>query len=804
MTPPAQTGQDRGRDRTILVVAALLSVVTGVLTSRLSIKSDLSYLLPESTASVRQLRAIEKRARVAATFMIGVESADPAARERAGQALLQRIRGLDARALGIAGITADDGVLRQYTWDNRFLFASLDDLTAARDALRDRTMKQNPLYVPLDEPASTTAGSDALDALRRRLDEARAKAGHPHPLVSADGRLQLIVVRADFNGGDLDRGARLAAALGGAVDATAKEVGPSVRFGVAGDVVRALAEQHGLVRGMAIATLLTLAAVLAGMLLYFRSAAAVLALGWSLTVGALAAFAVTDLTIGHLNIASAFLSSIVVGNGINFGIILLGRYLEERRAGQSPDAARARAIAGTRRPTAAAAATAGAAYLSLAVTPFRGFRDFGIIGGVGMLCCWISAYTVLPAALAVLERRGWVKVRPAPAAVSRFERLLPRQRRIVVPLAAVLFVVCAAGAWRYLADDPLETNLQNLASTSAEMDRSGAWMDKFDHAFGHGISGGFALAVARRAEVEPLVAQLRAADVGKPERARLFSRISSIDDRLPADQSEKLQVLSEIRQLIDRQLRHPDALTADERRQLEDARPPEGLRPLGDADVPAELAWPYVERDGSRGRIVLANNGLGINSWNTHDLRRFASAVRGLGLPRDVLVGGTAFVFSDMLAAMERDGPRATAVAAVGAVIVVLLLLGPTAAALSTLFCCALGTLALLLIASLLRLKVNFLDFVALPITIGIGVDYAVNIISRARADAAAPGTRLEGVHTASAVALCSYTTVVGYGSLWFSANRGIRSFGVAAMLGEITCLAAALLVAPALSSRRR
>ena len=35
--------------------------------------------------------------------------------------------------------------------------------------------------------------------------------------------------------------------------------------------------------------------------------------------------------------------------------------------------------------------------------------------------------------------------------------------------------------------------------------------------------------------------------------------------------------------------------------------------------------------------------------------------------------------------------------------------------------------------AALLGLKVNFLDFVALPITLGIGIDYAVNIV-RARA----------------------------------------------------------------------
>ena len=142
------------RGTAVLVVAAAVAIAGGALTSRLSLKSDLSYLLPESTPSVRQLRALEKRARITATFMLGVESVDVAARARAGQALLRRIQALDAPALGIGGVTSDDGVFRRYTWDNRFLFADLEDLTAARDALRARMMKVNPLYVSLDdEPA---------------------------------------------------------------------------------------------------------------------------------------------------------------------------------------------------------------------------------------------------------------------------------------------------------------------------------------------------------------------------------------------------------------------------------------------------------------------------------------------------------------------------------------------------------------------------------------------------------------------------------------------------------------------------
>ena len=168
-------------------------------------------------------------------------------------------------------------------------------------------MKANPLYVSLDQPSDGQKDRpDSVARLRRKLDDAEGKASHPNPLTSADGRLQLVLVRATFNNGDLDRGARLTTAIQRQLDETAREAGPTVHIGVAGDVIKGIAEQHGLVEGMLIATVLTLVAVLGALLFYFRSAAAVLALSWSLTVGTLVTFAFTKLCIGHLNIASAF------------------------------------------------------------------------------------------------------------------------------------------------------------------------------------------------------------------------------------------------------------------------------------------------------------------------------------------------------------------------------------------------------------------------------------------------------------------------------------------------------------------
>jgi uncharacterized protein len=240
-------------------------------------------------------------------------------------------------------------------------------------------------------------------------------------------------------------------------------------------------------------------------------------------------------------------------------------------------------------------------------------------------------------------------------------------------------------------------------------------------------------------------------------------------------------------------------MSEEDQAKLKKLRPPDDLRPLTLADIPAPLAWPYTERDGSRGKFVLANTGLGVDTWRAQALEMFAHVVRGLNLGPDVEVGGSAFVFSDMLSSMEHDGPIATFASLFGSIVVVLLVLGVGRNARITLACAGLGVMGMLTTAWLMNIKVNFLDFVALPITVGIGVDYGVNMVARAAQWKGPDAGRHALLTTGPVVMLCSYTTTVGYASLLFSQNRGIRSFGLSAMIGELTCISAAMLLAPAL-----
>ena len=62
------------------------------------------------------------------------------------------------------------------------------------------------------------------------------------------------------------------------------------------------------------------------------------------------------------------------------------------------------ALTTTAKPTLTAALAAAIAYGSLALTKFRGFQQFGEVGGLGMILCWAFTYSYGPALIFLWER----------------------------------------------------------------------------------------------------------------------------------------------------------------------------------------------------------------------------------------------------------------------------------------------------------------------------------------------------------------------------------------------------------------
>ncbi|HTM20554.1 MAG TPA: MMPL family transporter, partial [Kofleriaceae bacterium] len=753
---------------------------------------------------VRDLEALRDRARAFGTVFIIVEADDPKVREQGAQALYRRLQELQLIHPELfAHVSYDDRDARQYAWNNRFLFADLADLEEARRALADRIhqakLAANPIYVDFDDQEQKAPDDLELDKrvsrLQDKLKRAEADAKAPRGFVSDDGRMQLLIVRSTAPTADLAVSRPLMEAIEAAIADTRAEV-PVKDIGMTGDVVSTLYENRAIMRGMLLAAVVTVVLCALALLWYYRSGLAVLMVMFGLAVGTLTTFGLARLLIGELNVMTAFLAAIVVGNGVNPSLMLLARYFEEARAGRPGADGMGAALGGAAWGTGAAALAAAVAYGSLVVTEFRGFRHFGVIGFTGMLLCWGAAFLVLPAGLAALRRRGWLRIGREPAIGRMLGHLVPRRRWLVAAIGGVVLLVAGAVTAEYVASGPLEKDWRNLRSDSAELQRAHAWDERmgahFDPRFKAGLSQRFVLAVDHPNEVAAVVGKLKAAP------RTLIESVTTIDDLLPTDQKRKLQVLTAIRKLLadDAVAQLDDA----DRATIERIRPPPDLRPLEHRDIPEELDWPFIEQDGTAGRLILAAGSSRFQTWDVDDRLEFARGVRGLKLPDDVAVGGQAFVIADIIASMSRDGPLAALAAVIGSLLMVALVVGFRRHGLITVISGAAGILGMVAMCALLGLKVHFIDLVALPITIGIGIEYAVNLAARDRLEPEAGPRRLLAT-TGGAVLLCSYTTIVGYGSLLLSANAGIRSFGLAAITGELTCLVAALTLTPTLLS---
>jgi uncharacterized protein len=194
-----------------------------------------------------------------------------------------------------------------------------------------------------------------------------------------------------------------------------------------------------------------------------------------------------------------------------------------------------------------------------------------------------------------------------------------------------------------------------------------------------------------------------------------------------------------------------------------------------------------------------------MDMWNGRDVVRFASELRAIPLPEGVPIASWNLLMADVLTLIAEDGPRATLLSLTGVVAIVLVAFGlgkPSARSLKdagwVLSALGIGVVWFVGLGAAFGLRLNMLNFIALPITFGIGVDYATNIFQRRRMDHARSICDVVRT-TGGAVALCSLTTVIGYSSLLIARNQALVSFGLLANLGEVACLAAALLALPSM-----
>ncbi|HTU57744.1 MAG TPA: MMPL family transporter, partial [Polyangiales bacterium] len=312
--------------------------------------------------------------------------------------------------------------------------------------------------------------------------------------------------------------------------------------------------------------------------------------------------------------------------------------------------------------------------------------------------------------------------------------------------------------------------------------------------------------VDRLDQVEPVVAELKRRRDAAPAGKKPFDQVASIYTLMPADQEKKIELLREVLDRLERAKKR-NLIDPKELEKLSQYIP-EKLVPITIDDLPELVARPFQEKNGTRGKILYVSPTSGRSLNDARYLAQWANSFRTIELPNGEVIHGTgdAVVFTDMLDNISEDAPRVAAASLGGTLLVILAAFRFKRSGWVALFTLLLGVLWLVGTLFAFDVKLNFLNFVALPIAIGAGADYAINIMKRREIEGDA-GIERAFIETGGAVVACSMTTLCGYLALLLSVNGAVRSFGLAAAIGEVGTQLAAMVVLPAVlfwSSARR
>jgi uncharacterized protein len=808
------------RWRTFLVAALLVAGVSSWLASHLEVRSSFEELLPEDVPSVKHAKELARRVGGDGTILVMVESLDGPdglkRAERMASKLAEDFRAM--RPDVVRSVESDVSPVEHWYSEHWPMFLPIE---ALRNARADLVTAIGGAKAKLN-PAMNLLGDDegqAVDEVRLDLESSKELADlldptKPGPrakvsqgferfvdgfMVHPDRRSVTVLLRPTGTSLGVTEVRVVLDKIRAVAERRQAELDHDhLRVGIGGSYAILVAEYESIVKGALASFALVMAIVLLSIVAFYREVRPVLALAGALLVGIAATFGLTWLVIGYLNTQTAFLGSIVVGTGVNYGLVYLARVSQLRRRGVALEQACQDGAHSAARGTLLAAVGTSVAFGTLLVATNRGFRHFGFIGGVGMLLCWAATFALLPAFLALLERirpyRPPVRGASVDRATLLLERLLRHPRRIVAAFTVLTAVALAVFVWHLPTS--MERNLNNLTN-----DATGGDALRRDHArardaVGTSVAGAIAL-LPTRAAADEYCDAIRHRMEDQPRLKQLIDGCETVSRVVPSQQEEKLAIIRDIAErLTERVVASLPPEQAPRAREIRAQL--SAQRQLTDGEAPPSLVDQFRERDGTIGRLAFVRARGDAKLELGPNLRAYAAGVRNVPVAGGHFdAAGADIVVADLLEDIERQGPKVTVLSFVCVCLLVVLFFRTRARSALLLVSLTSGVVLMAGIATLADIKINFFNFIVYPITFGIAVDYGANVLSRMTVRrSVAPALAEVG----GAVILCSWTTIVGYGSLILSFNRALRSFGWYAMLGELTTLVTAMVLLPAMA----
>jgi hopanoid biosynthesis associated RND transporter like protein HpnN len=630
-----------------------------------------------------------------------------------------------------------------------------------------------------------------------------------------------------------------------AIRATAKRLQLSPEYGVTVRLTGSVAMEHEelltAVTGAGVS--LSAALVMVGVLLYLalRSARLVVAAVLTLACGLTFTAAFAAAAIGHLNLISVAFGVLYVGLGIDYALYVCMEYRELLGRGEPSRTAMPAAARRMGGFMVVCAATTSIGFLAFIPTSFTAIAELGAISAFGMLMSLLMSITLLPAlvelmppdpkrvqfrpgtATRVLEwpyrhaRALWIG---AGVAACGALALLPRVHFDPDPLDLRDPKSESVATYRELLKDP-DTPTLTLSALTADLRSAQALADRLatlpsvkqaltlqsfvpeNQDTKLAIIDDIALALGPNFTESPGPDRPRADPRDERSLSELIEQLRVFVKQASAAQSRNARVLLEQLQRFQATLASRDPsgrqhLLGQLRETLLGTLPLR-LRELRDAlqaqpVTLADLPRPLVRR-------WLSPEGLyRVEAWpkeildRVEPMQRFVNAVRSVA-PQAV---GPPIVILESARAVVDAFQRAFVYSFVAITLLLLVILRKPFDVLLAMLPLVFSGLFTVAGMVLLGISFNFANVIALPLILGVGIDYGVYIVQRGRVSEEAAANLLRS-GAARAVLFGALTTIASFGNLVWARHPGTVSLGILLTLGLGLTLICALVFLPSL-----
>ncbi len=554
---------------------------------------------------------------------------------------------------------------------------------------------------------------------------------------------------------------------------------PDLKIGITGGYVIAAQEEQVMKGDIQTCMIGSMIGISILFLLAYRRFSVLIFIILPLAVGLQLALGVMALFFGQVHIISVAFSAVVLGLGVDFAIHVYDRYGSERAKGSSLETATYNAIFKTGTAVFVGGLTSLTAFIVLTFTGSPVLQQIGWLVSLGLLFSLLSILWALPAWLNWLEKRN-PKRQQKPFSLLGTETLakvIDNHPRKLIIFSAFLVIMALPGMRFIHFEKSLEAlhpeGLEALSVRSAI----------FEH-YSKGITGIFVSFEANSAEEF------------WQKSAQIDADLLTFDNEIGSFAS-LTTVTSPQTFHINQEGRYNIQTILQKYRLSIDSFPV--LQQLAMAPIPIDQESKNLSTVKLHQRFFIQEDDkyIGI-TWVNGRSKQLITELQTLWQDQDVMVVTLDMAMDSLMATAKTNMIRTVGLAFIIVVTILLIFFRSLKTGFLALLPMVLGVIVTTGVMGWMGVSFNLINFIILPILIGIGLDDGIHIMDRYR--------ETRNIHTTitstgRSILLTSLTTSLGFGSLALAKYHVLANMGLLTIIGVSSCFFFSAVFLPALLS---